>query len=343
MCDIVDLEEALKKTGPELFKELYRIYPVADPDDYFKNGMWKNDLLKADLVLMEAHRREAGAPDCPDIDDIKFPSLPVQTAIPTLGGHSLLGGTTSLVSAGQSGTVGAGVGGQVVEIRLIALFVAKWKLDPVTAKASLSTLTPGRRRYVIQHFKTTTSGMEATEELKTFIGECEKDGKWDTASTPAPTSGIVGLSNGTTPAPGTLANQAAKVGGIRPAITPKITPATTITPKIVSTATTPRPALVTARPPSTGGTSITPVSGLKRPGGTTVSPPAWASNKRPTLTTSTPATVKPAITPPKVGATPPKIGAQLPKAAAGKGGPSTIRPPVRPAGGKLISGLLSNF
>jgi len=30
MIDIVDTQEAFKKTGAELFKELYRIYPVAD-------------------------------------------------------------------------------------------------------------------------------------------------------------------------------------------------------------------------------------------------------------------------------------------------------------------------
>jgi len=293
MCDIVDLEEALKKTGPDLFKELYRVYPVADPEDYFKNGQWRNDLMKSDLTLLEAHRREAGAPDAPDIDAITFPQMPMQAATPTLGGVKL--------AAGQGVVPGAGA--QVVEIRLIALFVAKWKLDPATAKECLSKLTPARRRYVIQQFKTTSSGVEATEELKTFIAACEKDGKWDTGATTTVTSGIT--------------IQVAKAGALRPTIMPKLSPAVA----------TPKVAAITPARPGTLATTIAPVSGVKRPISQVVSAPAWAAIKRPILAAGTPAAVKPnVISPPK----------------AGKAGPATIRPPVRP-GGKLISGLLSNF
>lgn len=304
MCDIVDLEEALKKTGPELFKELYRIYPVADPEDYFKNGAWRNELLKADLVLMEAHRREAGAPDMPDIDDVKFPELPVQTSNPSLGGvqfpsaASFLQQRQAAAAAGQqqNAVTPTPAGGQVVEIRLIALFVAKWKLDPVTAKECLTKLTPARRRYVIQHFKTTVSGMEATEELKKFIEECEKDGKWDAAS--ATTS----PANGTTPG-------GAKATALRP----------TITPKLGAAVATPRPAIT---PPKAA--TVAPAAGIgaKRPIGSTVSPPSWAANKRPALATGN------VITPPKAGAAVVKPAITPPKAGAG----ATIRPPVRSAG-----------
>jgi hypothetical protein len=313
MCDIVDLEEALKKTGAELFKELYRVYPVADPEDYFKNGQWRNDLLKADLTLMEAHRREAGAPDVPDIDEITFPKLPAATSNPTLGGIQL------------PGAVGVAASGQVVEIRLIALFVAKWKLDPVSAKENLSKLTPARRRYVIQHFKTTLSGMEATAELKKFIEECEKDGKWDIAATTT-ASTTVGATNGATAGAGSFAAKA--VAAWRPTITPKISPAVS----------TPKPAMITPKPGTLAAAAMnTPASGLKRPIGLTVSPPSWAANKRPALATTT--AVKPnVISPPKAGA-----GAVKPNTVAPPKGGATIRPPVRPAGGKLISGLLSNF
>jgi hypothetical protein len=316
MCDIVDLEEALKKTGAELFKELYRIYPTADPEDYFRNGQWRNDVLKADLTLMEAHRREAGAPDMPDLDEIKFPQMPVQTSSPTLGAgfvvQQMKQQQLQQQQQSSSGSVGAAVGNQVVEIRLIALFVAKWKLDPVSAKESLSKLSPARRRYVIQHFKSTSSGVEATEELKKFIAECEKDGKWDIAAATASTA----AANGTLASP-----VAAKAPiGIRPTITPKISPA----------AVTVRPAITPK------AAAVIPATGLKRPISATVSPPAWAANKRPVLAAAN------TIAPPKTHAiTPPKAGAGL-TIKPPKAGGATIRPPVRPAG-KLVSNLLKEF
>lgn len=52
------MEERLAKQGPELFKELKRIYSVAEVEDYFKNGVWREDLMRTDLQLIEVHRRE---------------------------------------------------------------------------------------------------------------------------------------------------------------------------------------------------------------------------------------------------------------------------------------------
>lgn len=53
-----NMEERLAKQGPELFKELKRIYSVAEVEDYFKNGVWREDLMRTDLQLIEVHRRE---------------------------------------------------------------------------------------------------------------------------------------------------------------------------------------------------------------------------------------------------------------------------------------------
>jgi len=209
MSDICDLEEALNKTGGDLFKELFRIYPVADPEDYFKNGQWKNDVMKADLRLIESHRRECGSPDVADLDDIKCPPLPQQTAAFSAGGPvvwpqqqmwanrlPVVGGLVvkpaGLVPSGSvAGTVPGGVvagTASVVEIRLIALFVAKWKLDPVTSKQILAKLTPTRRRYVIQNFKATKTGVEASSELEEYVAQCELDASWDAAAAGVSTS-----------------------------------------------------------------------------------------------------------------------------------------------------------
>jgi len=213
LADIVDIDEALTKTGPELFKELYRIYPVADHEDYFKNGQWKNDVMKTDIMLLESHRRESGAPDVPDLEDIKFPA-----DLPAAGPMQVASNLMHL-SSGLKPTVGLGlkpagmvmptiaaplthagapvaVGTSVIEIRLIALFVAKWKLEPASTKAALTKLTAAQRRHVIQNFKAETTGAEAIAELQNYIAEREVDKAWD-----APANGAAALATPTTGGP----------------------------------------------------------------------------------------------------------------------------------------------
>jgi len=255
--DIVDIEEALTKTGPELFKELFRIYPVADAEDYFKAGQWRDDIMKADIVLMESHRRECGAPDVPDLDDIKIPyALPQQVSMQTPG---FAGPGLKFVQPGSvpalspAGSVAGSA--PVVEIRLIALFVAKWKFEPVTAKAALAKLTPTHRRFVIQRFKTEKAAAEATAELEEYIAKCEADKSWD--------------------APGAAANGAGAVTAAPPKLGALAVPSVRPLPKAV-------------------GPVITPgLAGLKRP---MLSPGVnqpWAQNKFPKMLS--PAGVRPGM------------------------------------------------
>lgn len=70
---IVDLVK--DKSGAELFKELFRLLPSLSFEDYFKNGIWQNDLMRLDIEVIDAHRREAGAPDPPPMEEVKFPPL----------------------------------------------------------------------------------------------------------------------------------------------------------------------------------------------------------------------------------------------------------------------------
>lgn len=326
MTDIVDMEEALAKTGAELFKELYRIYPVADPEDYFKAGQWRNEAMKTDIVLIESHRRECGAPDVPDLEDIKAPALPAH--LQQLGPTSFTSfaqsfsvakpvgqsqGTSPLVATAGGGAVAGSA--PVVEIRLIALFVAKWKLDPTTSKQVLAKLTPTRRRFVIQNFKTTKSGAEASGDLEEYIAQCEKDKTWDaTAGDKAgngSTSGLIAPTINTVGPPkftagGGAAIAAAKASVVRP-------PAGTVGP--TTTKLTPTATVVSPAAPA--------VSGLKRPLTPTVtvaSSPAWQQNKRPALVLGAGAGAKAGIVRP----------------------PATVRPPtmVRPLMGKAPGQLL---
>mmetsp|Transcript_151060 Transcript_151060/g.263242 ORF Transcript_151060/g.263242 Transcript_151060/m.263242 type:complete len:269 (-) Transcript_151060:207-1013(-) len=176
------LEAALNKSGPELFKELLRVYPVADLDDYWRGGLWKNDLMKTDLVLIESHRREAGAPDPIPLEEVQMPELPIQCKLPGMFGMVAVNGVVPPKAAAMAGATTA-AGGPVAELRLIALFVAKWKMDPTKTKLLLAKMTPARRRYVIQNFKTSSSGTEASIALDHFIAGCEKSGDWDKAPT----------------------------------------------------------------------------------------------------------------------------------------------------------------
>lgn len=201
-------EEILEKTGGELFRELIRVYPVADIEDYIKNGYWKDDQMRTDLVLIYAHAREAGAPYPPPLKDVKMPPLPQgmpmpkpQAAATPPGAGAPLGfgaaGPRPLMTATVKPPPAAGAvapkaatpaaaaaAGQTTELRLIALFVAKWKLDPNRTKLILAKLMPNRRRYVIQSFKT-PAVPDPTSALEQFIASCEKTGVWDAAPAPA--------------------------------------------------------------------------------------------------------------------------------------------------------------
>lgn len=180
MADDDDMEKRLSKTGADLFKELLRVYDVAEFEDYIKNGQWQDEQMRVDLQLVEAHRREAGASEPIPLSEVKMPVLPFMpgAARPAVG---VVGSPVVGAPAQASAGVGA-----VAELRLIALFVAKWKLDATRTKEMLSKLLPGRRRHIIANFKTTETGEAATDELEKFIQECEKNNSWPAATAVAP-------------------------------------------------------------------------------------------------------------------------------------------------------------
>eukprot|EP00438_Fugacium_kawagutii_P012266 Skav216882 [mRNA] locus=scaffold1042:523371:523826:+ [translate_table: standard] len=70
------LEEALQKSDADLFKELFRVYPLAVVDDYYRFGQWQNALMQMDLQLFLAHLEESGAPEPPPLDQLTLPVLP---------------------------------------------------------------------------------------------------------------------------------------------------------------------------------------------------------------------------------------------------------------------------
>jgi len=255
-------DEIVEKTGQELFKELLRFYPVAEYEDYFKAGKWQDELLRCDLHLLWAHRREAGAPDPIPLEEVKMPTLPVATAASAAaaaaGGLRPVAAAVARPSPAASYGQAAGAAGTspAAELRLIALFVAKWKLEPTKTKFALAKLTPQRRRYVIQHFKLqpppTAPGPASDSAFSEYVTQCHAENVW-----PAPKAGTPG-----TPVPaGVVATPTAKPAG--PKIVAAFRPmgAAKAGPPVVPAR---RPVMVRGSLMAAG--TATPTGGFKRPG-----------------------------------------------------------------------------
>lgn len=198
-------------------------------------------------MLIEQHRKEAGAPDPVPLEEVVLPVMPkvatagawqMGAAVPgtvrPAGGVVLpntvrpAGTVVTPAGAAATGAAAVAAGGPIAELRLIALFVAKWKLDPTKTKMMLAKMTPQKRRYVIQNFKSTPGSADATTELEQFIAQCEKTNAWDTPVTPGAVGGPVqpgalGVKRPLTPMNPTV---------LDPSKRPRITmPPTTVQPK----------------------------------------------------------------------------------------------------------------
>jgi len=252
-------EEILAKKGADLFRELVRVYSVAELEDYFKAGIWKEDLIKADLQLVWAHRREAGAPDPPDLEEVPMPEVPKFMAVlgtmgvrPVVPGGVITGavrppgsamvppvrpaGTPiSPVQPAKAGVVvppgaaaaNGATSGPAAELKLIALFISKWKLEPTRTKMLLAKMTPAKRRYVITNFKNATNAADPTSALEQYIAQCEKTNAWAAAVAASATSlGGSVAPRPAAPKPAAVTPASAAVGAKRPIapITPVVDP-----------------------------------------------------------------------------------------------------------------------
>lgn len=174
-------EEALEKKGQELFKELLRYYPVAYVEDYNKNGGWRDDLMRLDLQLVHAHRIDGGAPEVIPLDQVVLPEdMPKAYAAGMLG---IGASRTAVPILRPTGAAGAGVtitpaGGALAQLKEIALFVAKFKMDPTKTKMHMAKVNAVRRKHIIENFSTEETEVAAFEALEAFIKEQDELGLW---------------------------------------------------------------------------------------------------------------------------------------------------------------------
>jgi len=177
------LDVMLSKTDGELFKELMRLYPLADVEDYYKMGQWQHDLMRMDIQVFYAHREEAGAPELPPLEEIEMPPLPVVPAA-MLQMQQMM----AMQQAMAKGEVPAGAVASTLqvnaaaqaalpaaELQLIVNFANKHKLDLVKTKTTLSTLSAVTRTAVMTGFESSGEDeAEKVKQLEAFIAEKKK-------------------------------------------------------------------------------------------------------------------------------------------------------------------------
>mmetsp|Transcript_32974 Transcript_32974/g.60369 ORF Transcript_32974/g.60369 Transcript_32974/m.60369 type:complete len:141 (-) Transcript_32974:61-483(-) len=65
-----------RKEGVDLFREILRLMPDAQPQDYIRSGVWQNETMKMDMEILECHRAEAGAPAPRPLEEVPMPKVP---------------------------------------------------------------------------------------------------------------------------------------------------------------------------------------------------------------------------------------------------------------------------
>eukprot|EP00930_Biecheleria_cincta_P068701 TRINITY_DN5644_c0_g1_i1.p1 TRINITY_DN5644_c0_g1~~TRINITY_DN5644_c0_g1_i1.p1 ORF type:complete len:276 (+),score=62.30 TRINITY_DN5644_c0_g1_i1:68-829(+) len=178
----VFLHTVLEKSGPELFKELYRLYPLSEVEDYFRNGSWNDAMMSAHYKLIFDHREMAGSPDPPPLSELTFPDLPAASVrLPTTGqvgaltvpkiqeGPAQMG---QLMAAALKMAQGGGSQGiaAVAELKSIITFVTKHKLDFAKTGSLIMGMPQNVRKVVMLEFAP-KEGTDTVQELTAFIEE----------------------------------------------------------------------------------------------------------------------------------------------------------------------------
>lgn len=241
------IRESIKgKGGVELFRELLRYLPTITVEDYYKNGVWHNELMKLDVEIVACHRMGAGASDPIPLEEVPMPKVPdppkallsgllrplgTLNAMRPLGlfGTSMSSGllrpagpnglppltlpglrpvamhnslaaaaaaAVKAAAAARANAVGTAPGqaivaknpasalsGAVADLRQIALFVSKWRLEPTRTKELLQKLPPDRRRFVMNNFAyVPVNGTPSIVKLEEYITQCQRTTPWAATS-----------------------------------------------------------------------------------------------------------------------------------------------------------------
>eukprot|EP00929_Paragymnodinium_shiwhaense_P042841 TRINITY_DN22103_c0_g1_i4.p1 TRINITY_DN22103_c0_g1~~TRINITY_DN22103_c0_g1_i4.p1 ORF type:complete len:177 (+),score=40.12 TRINITY_DN22103_c0_g1_i4:92-622(+) len=148
--------------GKQIFLELWRLYPFIKADDYIDNGRWDSQKLLVDTELIIAHRKEAGAPEPPPLEEMDLPEVPDVTKMaaarsasrPTAGARptpSTPGG--AMRPAPPRGPPPASAVAAQTGDQAMMQFAKKWKLDSGESRKRLVKLPQQKRCYVMRYFR----------------------------------------------------------------------------------------------------------------------------------------------------------------------------------------------
>lgn len=129
------------------------------------------------------------------------PALLRKPLIKPAGPAKAAAATAAGTMASAAGTTAAGMvaGGPSAELKQIALFIQRWKLEATKSKLLLARLTPARRRWVMSNYK-------GVSTLEQYIHQCDQTNAWGAATLP---------NSAAAPAAKQLAKPAATTAGLK--------------------------------------------------------------------------------------------------------------------------------
>jgi len=183
------MEEATRKSrreqGIDLFRQLKRVFPRADHQEYYENGAWDMECLEIDLELVTLHREEAGAPEPPPLEEVPAPVLPEarppqrpppqRPPLPRRPERNGVSGKP-LTPAPPAAPPW---GGQRTQ-HGTQMFIDRWKLEPTRSRQMLQGLRPEAAQWIIRNFKPSATTKDShTGQLRTFISKSRENTPWN--------------------------------------------------------------------------------------------------------------------------------------------------------------------
>mmetsp|Transcript_120510 Transcript_120510/g.225250 ORF Transcript_120510/g.225250 Transcript_120510/m.225250 type:complete len:382 (+) Transcript_120510:182-1327(+) len=157
--------------GARLFKELKRRFKRANYEDYYRIGVWNQQLLELDIEILDQHRRDrinmdiAAPPEMPLVEEIPDSVLPPPPARRTEG--------PSRVGVSSAGRTPLRPPPRAEDqARILQDFCARWRLDAMRVKLMFANFRPEHREFVMNNFRPSSSDKkQATNQLREYLDD----------------------------------------------------------------------------------------------------------------------------------------------------------------------------
>lgn len=157
--------------GARLFKELKRRFGRANYEDYYRIGVWNQQLIELDIEILDQHRRDRtnmdieAPPDLPlleEIPDSALPPPPARRTEPSARAGVSSAGRTPLRPPPRSED----------QARSLQDFCTRFRLDAMRVKLMFANFRPEHRAFVMENFRPASSDKKlATNQLREYLDE----------------------------------------------------------------------------------------------------------------------------------------------------------------------------